>query len=283
MNVAVPDFRTPDFFGLEDAWLPTADGELTHLHEAGHGVPVVLLHGSGAGVSAAANWWLNVPELSREQHTLAIDLIGFGQTIEPENAAFGIRAWGEHVLRVLDAKGIDRTWLVGNSLGGWVAFQFALDHPDRVAGIVSMGTGGAPRTKALANHARPQITPEGIRKALEDFVVDHSLVSEQLVQERFRAASRPGAGERFSRVIAARDVDRSSLPLDLNALAELDVPVLLIHGREDSVIPLSRTLELGAVLPRADIHVFSNCGHWSQVEKAREFNGVVSQFLAQHR
>lgn len=282
MSVAIPDYVTSDFFGLKDSWLATGPGELTHLHDLGEGTPVVFLHGSGAGVSAAANWWLNLPEISRTHRTIAIDLTGFGQTIEPDDAPYGIRAWGEHIIRVLDALGIEKTWLVGNSLGGWVAFQFALDHPERVAGIISMGTGGAPRTKALASHAKPTVSPEGIRRALEDFVVDKSLVSEELVNARFVAASRPGASERFARIIEARDFDRENLPIDIEKLRALTVPVLLIHGRQDTVIPMTRSLTLAGAMDHADLHVFSQCGHWSQVEKAGEFNELVSDFLRHH-
>lgn len=279
---AAPSFTTDPFFGLEDRWLQTAPGELTHYHGAGDGLPVVFLHGSGSGVSAAANWWLNLPELSDHCQTIAIDLLGFGQTIAADGAPFGIKAWVEHIVRVLDALGIEKTWLVGNSLGGWVAFQFAIDHPERLAGIISMGTGGAPRTKALTSHARPTMTPAGIREALLDFVVDSSLVTNELVEARYAAASTEGAAERFRAVIAARDVDREQLPLDLGVLSTLDIPVLLIHGREDRVIPLSRSLQLATAIPHADLHVFSQCGHWSQVERAADFNTLVSAYLAIH-
>ena len=281
-TLTVPDFTTDPFFGLEDAWAETAPGELTHYHELGKGTPVVFLHGSGSGVSAAANWWLNLPELSRHCRTIAVDLLGFGQTVEAPGSEFGIKAWVEHVVRILDALGIEKTWLVGNSLGGWVAFQFAIDHPERLAGIISMGTGGAPRTKALASHAKPKMTPDGIRQALLDFVVDPSLVTDELVNSRYAAASREGATDRFRAVVAARDIDRETLPLDMDVLSKLEIPVLLIHGREDKVIPMSRSLQLHEVIPNADLHLFSQCGHWSQVERAEDFNTVVASYLSTH-
>lgn len=280
--VSAPHFVTDAYFGLEDVWLETSPGELTHLHDMGEGTPVVFLHGSGAGVSAAANWWLNLPAIARTHRTIAIDLIGFGQTIEPEGAEYGIRAWVEHTVRVLDALGIEKAWLVGNSLGGWVAFQFALDHPERLAGLISMGTGGAKKTRAMASHARPEVTPAGIRSALTDFVVDDTLVTDELVEARYRAAARPGATERFRRVIDARDHDREHFPLDLERLRDVTVPVLMIHGREDTVIPVSRTLQLQEHLPHADTILFSQCGHWSQVERMDDFNDLVTRFLAVH-
>ncbi len=270
-----------DYFGLESRWLDTAPGERTHYHDLGEGVPVVFLHGSGAGVSAAANWWLNLPPLAEKVRTIAVDLIGFGQTQVPDDVEYGIHEWGAHVLRVLDGLGIEKAWLVGNSLGGWVAVQMAISHPDRVAGVISMGTGGAPRkTQALNSHAKPDVTPAGIRAVLEDFVVDASLVSDELVDARYRAALVPDAPERFAAVIAARERDRSGIPLADDDLRAISVPVLLIHGREDSVIPPERSWRLFGLVPDVELHVFSECGHWSQVECADRFNTVVGDFLS---
>ncbi len=281
-NMDIPDYTTDAYFGLRDSWVETAPGELTHYHDLGEGTPVTFLHGSGAGVSAAANWWLNLPDLSREHRTIALDLLGFGQTRPAPGSPYGITAWVDHTVRLLDALGVERTWLVGNSLGGWVAFQMALTHPERLLGIVSMGTGGAPRTAALARHARPEVSEAGIRKVLHEFVTDASLVTDELVGARYTAARAPGAEERFARVIEARDHDRVHHPLDLEALRDFDRPVLLVHGREDTVIPVSRSLQLADVLPHADLHLFSQCGHWSQVERAADFNALVAGFLRLH-
>ncbi|MFD9205879.1 alpha/beta fold hydrolase [Streptomyces sioyaensis] len=281
-SVDVPDYTTEAFFGLEDKWLRTADGELTHYHELGSGTPVLFLHGSGTGVTAAANWWLNLPELSRQARCIAIDSIGYGKTIAAPETRYGIREWAEHLVRVLDALGIEKTWLIGNSLGGWVAFQFAIDHPERLLGVVSMGTGGAKLTKALHSHAKPELSEAGIRRTLEQFVVDRSLITDELVTLRYRAALNDSASDRLAEVIAARDRDRDALPLNFDVLSRLEIPVLLIHGLQDVVIPPSRTYELLDTIPTADAHLFHRCGHWSQVERATDFNAVVCQYLKAH-
>jgi 2-hydroxymuconate-semialdehyde hydrolase len=268
------------FFGLESRWLETAEGERTHFHDLGAGTPVVFLHGSGAGVSAAANWWLNLPSIGTRARTIALDMIGFGQTVVGDSPVYGVRAWGAHVLRLLDGLGIERAWLVGNSLGGWVALQLAIDHPERVLGVISMGTGGAARkTAALASHAAPDISIDGIRAVLEDFVVDSTLVTDELVEARYVAAQVIDAQERFAAVIDARERDRRDLPLDEDALKKLPMPVLLIHGREDSVIPPERSWRLSQLIPDVEMHLFSHCGHWSQVECADRFNTVVMDYL----
>lgn len=281
-TVSIPDYTTDPFFGLEDKWIETAPGELTHYHELGEGEPILFLHGSGTGVTAAANWWLNLPQISEVGRTIAIDSIGYGQSITAPGTEYGIREWVRHAVRVLDALGIEKTWIVGNSLGGWLAFQFALDFPERLSGIISMGTGGAKLTKALKGHSNPTLTEEGIRDTLELFVVDKSLVTDELVKLRYESALNDTASDRLKEVVAARDRDRDALPLDFDKLAELEIPVLLIHGMQDAVIPVSRTWELVQTIPNADAHLFSQTGHWSQVERSEEFNQVIIEWLKRH-
>ena len=280
ISTEIPAYITDDFFGLEDKWIETADGELTHYHELGEGTPILFLHGSGTGVTAAANWWLNLPTLSEQGRCIAIDSIGYGQSVVARGTEYGIKEWVRHAVRVLDALGIEKTWIVGNSLGGWLAFQFAIDFPERLLGIVSMGTGGAKLTGALAGHSNPNLTEAGIRKTLELFVVDKSLVTDELVSLRYQSALNDTASDRLAEVVAARDRDRTELPLDFDVLSRLDIPVLLIHGVQDVVIPVSRTWELLNVIPNADVHIFSQCGHWSQVERAEEFNTVITEYLS---
>ncbi|MGP6173730.1 alpha/beta fold hydrolase [Corynebacterium sp. A21] len=276
----IPDYQTDSFFNLEDKWLETAPGELTHYHELGEGAPILFLHGSGTGVTAAANWWLNLPEISELGRCIAIDSIGYGQTVVAEGTEYGIREWVRHAVRVLDALGIEKTWIVGNSLGGWLALQFAIDFPDRLLGVISMGTGGAKLTGALKGHSNPTLTEEGVRQTLELFVTDKSLITDELVKVRFASALNDTASDRLQEVVAARDRDRNELPLDFEVLAKLDLPVLLIHGVQDVVIPVQRTWDILNIIPNADAHIFSQCGHWSQVERSTEFNQVIMSWLA---
>lgn len=237
------------------------------------------MHGSGTGVTAAANWWLKLPEISKLGRCIAIDSIGYGQSITAPDTEYGVKEWVRHAVRVLDALGVEKTWIVGNSLGGWLAFQFAIDYPERLLGIVSMGTGGAKLTGALKGHSNPTLTEQGIHDTLELFVVDKSLVTDELVKLRYESALNDTATDRLKQVVEARDRDRYELPLDFDVLSKLDVPVLLIHGMQDVVIPPSRTWEILNVVPNADAHIFSQCGHWSQVERADEFNQVITDWI----
>lgn len=283
-GLGTTSYRTPAPFSLEDRWIPTGPGEVTHYHEIGEGVPVVFLHGSGTGVSAAANWWLTLPAAGRHVRAIALDLIGWGASIEPEDAPLGIREWGAHVLRFLDALGIGKAWLVGNSLGGWIALQLAIEHPDRLLGIVSMGTGGAiQRTSALQTHLDPDITPEGLQKAFEVFVTDPDLVPHWMVDARREIGAYEVGNGRLARVMNARERDRHALPLRPEDLEEVDLPVLLVHGRQDRVIPVQRTLDLVQWLPRSDALILNGCGHWSMIERADAFNAALTDFITATR
>src|ERR1700730_4948247 len=127
--------RTIDAAGIETSYL-----------EAGAGDPVIMLHGSGPGVSALANWQHNIPMLSQRFRVLAPDIVGFGATERPDDIVYALRAWTDHVWAFLDAHGIDNTAIVGNSLGGRIALQMATDRPDRISRMVLTGRPGAGMT-----------------------------------------------------------------------------------------------------------------------------------------
>ena len=106
-TIQIPAYTTDAFFGLEDKWLETAEGEVTHYHEVGEGTPILFLHGSGTGVTAAANWWLNLPQLAEQARCIAIDSIGYGQSVVAE--VWLSKAAGRSITmecRVLSADGI---------------------------------------------------------------------------------------------------------------------------------------------------------------------------------
>lgn len=277
--IGTTGYRTDPFFGLEDGWLPTAKGEITHLHDVGEGTPVVFLHGSGTGVSAAANWWLTLPAIQGCVRAIAPDLMGFGATVQASDATYGIREWGAHTLRVLDALGIDQAWLVGNSLGGWIALQMAIEHPDRVLGVISMGTGGSAPTAAIRAHAQPNTEFAELRRSFAGFVTEPNLVTDAMVTARQVIAEYDVASGRLDHVIEARERDRVALPLDKDGLAKLRLPVLLVHGLADQVIPPARTWELVHLIPTADAVVFQGCGHWLQIERATAFSRLVTDFV----
>src|SRR5882757_2200393 len=121
-----------------------AAGLATIYHDEGTGSPIVLLHGSGPGVSAWANWRLTIPALAKRHRVLAPDVMGFGFTERPPSNRYDMDAWLKHLIGFLDALGLDRVGLVGNSFGSALALHLAARWPERVTRLVLMGAVGVP-------------------------------------------------------------------------------------------------------------------------------------------
>ena len=130
----------------------TAAGIRTNYHDSGGaGTPVLLIHGSGPGVSAWANWRLVMPALAQQARVIAPDMVGFGYTERPQGFVYNMDAWVRQAVGLLDALGIERTDLVGNSFGGGLSLALAIAHPERVRRLVLMGSAGVsfPLTEGL--------------------------------------------------------------------------------------------------------------------------------------
>jgi 2-hydroxymuconate-semialdehyde hydrolase len=261
-----------------------AAGIRTNCHDVGRGPPLLLIHGSGPGVSAWANWRLNLPALSERFRVVAPDMVGFGFTDRPAGISYGMNTWVRHAVGVLDALGIERAHVVGNSFGGALAIALAARHPDRVSRLVLMGSVGVPFPITPALDAVWGYTPsvEQMRRLLDVFAYDRSLVSDELAVLRHRASIRPGVQEAYAAMFPAprqRWVDAMTTPAE--AIAAIDREALVIHGRDDQVIPLANAHRLLELLPRAQLHVFGRCGHWTQIEHAARFNRLVADFLSE--
>lgn len=258
-------------------------GIATNHHDVGAGPPVVLLHGSGPGVSAWANWRPTLPALADAgRRALAPDLLGFGHTATPAQAAFTVDAWIAHLIGYLDAVEVGRTDLIGNSFGGALALHLAVRHPDRVGRVVLMGSVGTRFTITTALDAVWGYDPDrdDMGALLRLFAYDRTRLTDELVASRHAAATRPAVAAAWRAMFPAprqEGVDR--LAVDDAALRQLPHEVLLIHGRDDVVIPLSSSLHLLDQLPLADLHVLAACGHWVQIEARDRFNRLVVDFL----
>src|SRR5437016_8122350 len=119
-----------------------AGGVMTNYHEAGSGTPVILVHWSGPGVSAWANWRLAIPSLAERLHVFAYDQVGFGYSELPAQHTSGVARWTEHLLSFMQAVGIKRAHLLGNSMGAAVALAATVTHPEVVDRLLLMGPMG---------------------------------------------------------------------------------------------------------------------------------------------
>lgn len=260
----------------------SAGGIATHYHDQGAGDPVLLLHGSGPGVSAWANWQHTIDPLAAHTRVLAPDVVGFGLTHRPSDIRYSLRSWTDHVWAFADELGIDSFAVVGNSLGGRIALQLAEDQPERVSRMVLMGSPGVglTPTDGLRALRAYQPSPENMRALLTDyFAVDPSIVTDDLVRIRYEASAAPGVHEAYTAMFHDPRHAGGDLGITAEQVRALRTPALLVHGREDRVIPVGVALIMSELLPEADLHVFARCGHWTQIERATEFNALVAAFL----
>jgi 2-hydroxymuconate-semialdehyde hydrolase len=255
---------------------------------------VLFLHGSGPGVTAWSNWQLALPFFDDQFHCLAPDLVGFGASQHPENPPTGMRnwmrLWVDQCLALLDALKIDTAHLVGNSMGGAIALHLLMEAPERFGRVVLMGSVGV----------RYAITPEidrlwgffedpslrAFRNILRWFVYDDAFIADRLesiAQTRYAAAMNPDVRRSFMAMFPApRQTVLDDLAVPELALHRMTQPILLVHGRDDQIVPLETSLHLLQHLPNVQLHVFGQCSHWTQIEYARSFNQLLAQFFGGH-
>lgn len=261
-------------------------GFKTHYHEAGAGSPVLMLHGSGPGVSAWANWSNNLPVLADNFHVVAPDIVGFGHTERPNDIIYSLRSWTDHAWSFLDALGLEKVSVVGNSLGGRIGAEMATDQPERIDRLVLMGAPGVgmTMTDGLTALRAYEPSPANMEALLKEyFAVDKRIITKELVARRFEASMENGAHEAYRAMFFDPRHKGNELALSAEQAAAITAPTLIIHGREDRVVPKEVSWAMAQTLPNADLHVFAHCGHWTQIERAGDFNSVVANFLGSTR
>ncbi len=253
-------------------------------NEAGSGEPLIFLHGSGPGATSWSNFVQNFAFFAEHYHVFLVDQPGYGEsdTVLVGEDTTRSKINGDAVNDFMQALEISKASLVGNSMGGATALSFAVDNPDKVDKLVLMGSGGAGGlvfapmpTEGLklrdASFRAPSL--ESIRAFIEVMVYDASFLTDELLQQRYESMM-------LNKEHISNFNDSNSAQRNLaSALRGIEAPTLLIHGREDRVVPFESSLRLGAAIPNAELHVFNQCGHWTQYERAADFNRLVLSFL----
>ena len=283
---------------LEVAGVPTAlidTGPPAPSPGAGPPVPpVLLLHGSGPGVTGAANWRPVIPALSADRRVIAPDQLGFGGTASGQPAfggtasgqprRYGRAAWTAHALALLDTLGLETVDVIGNSMGGAIALSMAVARPGSVRRIVLMGSMGVAMALPPGLDAVWGYTPgrEQMRDVIGLFAYDRRLITDDLIELRYQASLNPPVRDSWQAMFPAprqRWVD--DLALSGAEFAAITHPVLLVHGRDDRVVPWrTSSAQLVDLLPDARLHVLSGCGHWTMIEKTAEFLAVVQPHIS---
>lgn len=261
-----------------------AGGIRTNYHDLGEGPPLVMIHGSGPGVTGWANWRLVMPALAARHRVLAPDMVGFGYTDRPDGVSYDLDTWVKHALDFLDALDLAQVDLVGNSFGGALSLALAIRRPERVRRLVLMGAAGVEFELTPALDAVWGYTPsvENMREMMDTFAYNRALVTDDLARMRYEASIRPGIQEAYSAMFPApRQRWVTALASDEADIANVPHETLVIHGRDDRVVPLANSLRFLELIERSQLHVFGRCGHWTQIEHADRFARLVLDFLAE--
>jgi 2-hydroxy-6-oxonona-2,4-dienedioate hydrolase len=257
-----------------------------HYVEAGQGVPVVLLHGGGPGATGWSNYSPNIEALSRHFRVIAPDMPGWGESSAVD---FSTLDHVEAATQLLDALGIEKAAFVGNSMGGHNSIRLAVERPNRISHLITMGppvqmkpflfgaTGPSEGIKIMyETYMHP--TPENFRRLVHIMVFDAArFATPELIAER--AASANQRPEHLANV--AKKIPTAPIPrwVEHAKLGGITAPALLIHGRDDRVATFEGTLFLAAQIPNSRAVLINRCGHWAQLEHAAEFNRLVTDFV----
>lgn len=270
--------------------LSTEHGVLRY-RESGDGPPLVLLHGSGPGVTGWRNFGANLPAFAPHYRTIVLEFPGFGVS-DDFGAVHPMQSARTAVRALLDGLSLDRVRMVGNSMGGFVATDFALAAPERVERLVTIGGIGTPIFSAQPGEGIVRLsefvenpTRDALVAWLRSMVYDQAMVTEELIEERWSQATDPATLENSRRMYGAAALAamaaaaRSAETPAWAQLRRLDVPTLVTWGRDDRVSPVDMALLPMRALPQGEVHIFPNCGHWVMIEQKAAWEATVLAFL----
>jgi 4,5:9,10-diseco-3-hydroxy-5,9,17-trioxoandrosta-1(10),2-diene-4-oate hydrolase len=262
-----------------------------HYTVQGQGPALILLHGGGPGATGRSNYSRNTDDFAKNFTTYVIDFPGWGASSKnlnsfgsPSPFVNGARA----IKCFMDALNISKAHLLGNSFGGTAAFYMALEHPERVDRIVTMGPGGAwiegvgptQGIIQLVTYYLGAPTKEKLRAFLGNLVYDTSAITEEFIEARFQASNDPDIIANPPLVFKPgnppppKEMHLTNDP----RLAKMPHRSLLVWGQQD-VVNLPQGVQSFSVVPNQDVVLFNQCGHWAQWEHAEKFNELVNWFL----
>jgi pimeloyl-ACP methyl ester carboxylesterase len=278
---------------VEDGWVEV-DGLRVHYLKAGEGnAPVLLLHGGGYD-SASLSYKYAIGPISEHHLVFAPDWPGYGESDKPE-MEYTTEYYVGFLARLMDTLGLEKASLVGISMGGAIALGFSLGSSQRVEKLVlvdSHGLGGeVPR--GMASYALVRLpllnklmwaalkrSRKMVEWSLQTVFYDPRAVTENLVDEVYQLAKKPGAGQAW-RSWQKNEIRREGLRTNfVEKLPTLTVPTLVLHGAEDKFVPVSWARRANTLIKDSELHIFPRCGHWLTLEKPVEFNTAVLEFLA---
>lgn len=251
-----------------------------HLKETGSGSVVVFIHGSGPGASGLSNFRQNVDAFVAAGYRVILpDMIGYGASSKPEGIDYTLTLFTDTIYEALRAHGVESATLVGNSLGGGVAIQMTLDHPEFVERLILMAPGCIEELDVyfampgIANmrssFGSPDFSEADQRRLGESLVHDPRHITDALVAERYAVAR-----------VQPKDVIARMRTHNVRPrLGEIKVPILLFWGYNEAFMPLTGIAYFFEACEDVRCITFNKVGHWVQVERASEFNRYSIEFL----
>lgn len=266
----------------EGRYVTLPSGYRIHYLDHGRGPVVVFLHGSGSGACGHSNFKGNYPVLAENGYrTIVLDLIGYGYSDKPADIEYPLDLFVDTVKQALDAIGVARFSLVGNSLGGAISLGLALKYPGAVEKLVLMAPGGVEpqmdyfKMPGMAMMKEVFMSPEPVTPArMKDFfrkafVVNPDVVDDQLVAERHALMQ-----------LQNPQVVRTMKVPDMTArLPEITCPALGFWGMNENMMPETGILKLAKGMPHLRMILVPQCGHWVMIEHRDLFNRMTLDFL----
>ncbi|MGW0045056.1 alpha/beta fold hydrolase [Rhodococcus sp. NPDC003348] len=267
------------------------DKGVLRYHEAGEGPPLLLLHGSGIGVSGWRNYRGNLDVFAEHFHCYILEFPGFG--VSDPVGGHPVLTAGSSVLRFMDALGIESAAMIGNSMGGVVGVNVAVKRPERVNKLVTIGGVGpnifsqnpSEGTRLLQDFADGP-RREKLVRWLECMVYDRAVITEERIEERWETSNDPESHKTLAAMYGSEAFEaqqqamaNSDAPPYWSMMGKVRCPTLLTWGRDDRQCPPDMPMIPMRLIPDAELHIFPKCGHWVMVEAKEAFERITLEFL----
>lgn len=271
---------------VSSRWV-TINGSAVHYLEIGSGPPAIMIHGMGG---SANDWSENVGALGETAHLHILDLPGFGLSPPPEFAIdYTYEYVASFVAAFADHLGLDRLFLIGNSLGGAVSLRFAIDFPERTIGVIIANASGLGveiertiRLLSIPGVARlvlPRVTRRQVQQTWENMFVDPAKITPESVDRTYRWIQKPEV-QRFLETIYRNGATfLGQKMLLLEDLPRVQCPTMIVWGADDAVVPVVHGIGAFRLIESSILHILRHCGHVPQMEQADTFNSLTLEFL----
>ena len=283
-DISVEDLKKE--YANEHSKFIEIDGMQVHYREEGKGFPIVLIHGTAASLHTWNDW---TKELTKTNRIIRMDLPAFGLTGPNKNADYSIKSYTNFLYQFLSKIKVDKFHLIGNSLGGNIAWNYAAEYPEKIEKLILVDASGLPTNKPqpwifklaktpIINSMFLYITPKFIvRKNMEQVYADKEKISNSLITRYYKMALRVGNREAF--------IDRAKIDFKLGAKANLEklksiqTSTLLIWGAKDNWIPLDNGKRMDSIMQNSKLEVLENSGHVPMEENPEESLTFLKAFF----